>query len=229
MRDIPAAPTGRVTEWQRAGMTRILIADDHEIVRQGVKAILSKRDRWEVVAEAVDGREAVEQARLTEPDIAILDYALPFINGVEAARQIRLHCPTTEVLIFTQHDNEALIRNILETGIRGYLLKSDATRYLEQAVDSLENRRPFFTKSVSDMLVVSYLAKSDASPSILTSRETAVVKLIAEGNSNKETAALLELSEKTVESHRASAMRKLDAKSTAGLVRYAIRNRLIEA
>lgn len=210
-------------------MTRILIADDHEIVRQGVKAILSKRDRWEVVAEAVDGRDAVEQARLTEPDIAILDYALPFINGVEAARQIRLHSPTTEVLIFTQHDNEALIRNILETGIRGYLLKSDATRYLEQAVDSLENRRPFFTKSVSDMLVVSYLAKSDASPSILTSRETAVVKLIAEGNSNKETAALLELSEKTVESHRASAMRKLDAKSTAALVRYAIRNRLIEA
>lgn len=229
MRDIPAAPTGVSPSGKGAGMTRILIADDHEIVRQGVKAILSKRDRWEVVAEAVDGRDAVEQARLTEPDIAILDYALPFINGVEAARQIRLHSPTTEVLIFTQHDNEALIRNILETGIRGYLLKSDATRYLEQAVDSLENRRPFFTKSVSDMLVVSYLAKSDASPSILTSRETAVVKLIAEGNSNKETAALLELSEKTVESHRASAMRKLDAKSTAALVRYAIRNRLIEA
>ena len=210
-------------------MTRILIADDHEIVRQGVKAILSKRDRWEIVGEAADGRDAVEQARLTEPEIAILDYALPFINGVEAARQIRLHSPKTEVLIFTQHDNEALLRNILEAGVRGYLLKSDATQYLIQAVEALEHRQPFFTKTVSDMLVSSYLAKSDATSSILTSRETAVVKLIAEGHSNKETAAVLGLSEKTVESHRAAAMRKLDAKSTAALVRYAIRNRLIEA
>jgi DNA-binding NarL/FixJ family response regulator len=213
----------------RIGMTRILIADDHEIVRQGVRAILSKRDRWEVVAEAGDGRDAVEQARLSEPDIAILDYALPFINGVEAARQIRLHSPKTEVLIFTQHDNEALLRSILEAGVRGYLLKSDATLYLVQAVEALEHRQPFFTKTVSDILVSSYLAKADASPSILTSRETAVVKLIAEGHSNKETAAILGLSEKTVESHRAASMRKLDAKSTASLVRYAIRNRLIEA
>ena len=210
-------------------MTRILIADDHEIVRQGVKAILSKRDRWEIVGEAADGRDAVEQARLTEPEIAILDYALPFINGVEVARQIRLHSPKTEVLIFTQHDNEALLRNILEAGVRGYLLKSDATQYLVQAVEALEHRQPFFTRTVSDMLVSSYLAKSDAASSILTARETAVVKLIAEGHSNKETAAVLGLSEKTVESHRAAAMRKLDAKSTAALVRYAIRNRLIEA
>jgi DNA-binding NarL/FixJ family response regulator len=212
-----------------AVMTRILIADDHEIVRQGVKAILSKRERWEIVGEAADGRDAVEQARLTEPEIAILDYALPFINGVEVARQIRLHSPKTEVLMFTQHDNEALLRNILEAGVRGYLLKSDATLYLVQAVEALEHHQPFFTKTVSDMLVTSYLAKSDASPSVLTSRETAVVKLIAEGHSNKETAAILGLSEKTVESHRSASMRKLDAKSTAALVRYAIRNRLIEA
>jgi DNA-binding NarL/FixJ family response regulator len=212
-----------------AVMTRILIADDHEIVRQGVKAILSKRERWEIVGEAADGRDAVEQARLTEPEIAILDYALPFINGVEVARQIRLHSPKTEVLMFTQHDNEALLRNILEAGVRGYLLKSDATLYLVQAVEALEHHQPFFTKTVSDMLVSSYLAKSDASPSVLTSRETAVVKLIAEGHSNKETAAILGLSEKTVESHRSASMRKLDAKSTAALVRYAIRNRLIEA
>jgi DNA-binding NarL/FixJ family response regulator len=210
-------------------MTRILIADDHEIVRQGVRAILSKRERWEVVGEAANGRDAVEQARATQPEIAILDYALPFINGVEAARQIRLHSPKTEVLIFTQHDNEALLRNILEAGVRGYLLKTDATQYLVQAVEALEHRQPFFTKTVSDMLVSSYLAKTDSSPSILTSRETSVVKLIAEGHSNKETAAVLGLSEKTVETHRAAAMRKLDAKSTAALVRYAIRNRLIEA
>jgi DNA-binding NarL/FixJ family response regulator len=210
-------------------MTRILIADDHEIVRQGVKAILSKRERWEVIGEAANGRDAVEQARATQPEIAILDYALPFINGVEAARQIRLHSPKTEVLIFTQHDNEALLRNILEAGVRGYLLKTDATQYLVQAVEALEHRQPFFTKTVSDMLVSSYLAKTDSSPSILTSRETSVVKLIAEGHSNKETAAVLGLSEKTVETHRAAAMRKLDAKSTAALVRYAIRNRLIEA
>ncbi|MBQ9353074.1 MULTISPECIES: response regulator transcription factor [unclassified Phyllobacterium] len=210
-------------------MTRILIADDHEIVRQGVRAILSTRERWEIVAEAENGRDAVEQARVTDPEIAILDYALPYINGVEAARQIRTHNPKTEILIFTQHDNEALLRNILEAGVRGYLLKSDATRHLIQAVEALEHRQPFFTKAVSDILVSSYLAKSDASPSILTSRETAVVKLIAEGHSNKETAAVLGLSEKTVESHRSAAMRKLDAKSTAALVRFAIRNRLIEA
>lgn len=210
-------------------MTRILIADDHEIVRQGVRAILSTRERWEIVAEAENGRDAVEQARLTDPEIAILDYALPYINGVEAVRQIRLHNPKTEILIFTQHDNEALLRNILEAGVRGYLLKSDATHHLIQAVEALEHRQPFFTKAVSDILVSSYLAKSDASPSILTSRETAVVKLIAEGHSNKETAAVLGLSEKTVESHRSAAMRKLDAKSTAALVRFAIRNRLIEA
>lgn len=210
-------------------MTRILIADDHEIVRQGVRAILSTRERWEIVAEAENGRDAVEQARLTDPEIAILDYALPYINGVEAARQIRLHNPKTEILIFTQHDNEALLRNILEAGVRGYLLKSDATHHLIQAVEALEHRQPFFTKAVSDILVSSYLAKSDASPSILTSRETAVVKLIAEGHSNKETAAVLGLSEKTVESHRSAAMRKLDAKSTAALVRFAIRKRLIEA
>lgn len=210
-------------------MTRILIADDHEIVRQGVRAILAKQERWEVVAEAEDGRDAVEQARVTDPEIAILDYALPYINGVEAARQIRIHNPKTEILIFTQHDNEALLRNILEAGVRGYLLKSDATRYLIQAVEALEHHQSFFTKAVSDILVSSYLAKSDASPSILTSRETAVVKLVAEGHSNKETAAVLGLSEKTVESHRSAAMRKLDAKSTAALVRFAIRNRLIEA
>lgn len=210
-------------------MTRILIADDHEIVRQGVRAILSTRERWEIVAEAENGRDAVEQARVTDPEIAILDYALPYINGVEAARQIRTHNPKTEILIFTQHDNEALLRNILEAGVRGYLLKSDATRHLIQAVEALEHRQPFFTKAVSDILVSSYLAKSDASPSILTSRETAVVKLIAEGHSNKETAAVLGLSEKTVEIHRSAAMRKLDAKSTAALVRFAIRNRLIEA
>ncbi|MBZ9654562.1 response regulator [Phyllobacterium lublinensis] len=210
-------------------MTRILIADDHEIVRQGVKAILSKRERWEIVGEAADGRDAVEQARLTQPEIAILDYALPFINGVEAARQIRLNSPRTEVLIFTQHDNEALLRNILEAGVQGYLLKSDATQYLVQAVEALEYHQPFFTKTVSDILVSSYLAKAGGAPSVLTARETAVVKLIAEGHSNKESAAILGLSEKTVESHRSAAMRKLDAKSTAALVRYAIRNRLIEA
>ncbi|ATU90429.1 response regulator [Phyllobacterium zundukense] len=210
-------------------MTRILIADDHEIVRQGVKAILSKRERWEIVGEAADGRDAVEQARLTQPEIAILDYALPYINGVEAARQIRLNSPKTEVLIFTQHDNEALLRNILEAGVQGYLLKSDATQYLVQAVEALEYHQPFFTKTVSDILVSSYLAKAGGAQSVLTSRETAVVKLIAEGHSNKESAAILGLSEKTVESHRSAAMRKLDAKSTAALVRYAIRNRLIEA
>lgn len=210
-------------------MTRILIADDHEIIRQGVRSILSEYERWQIVAEAADGREAVAMARDKKPDIAILDYALSLMNGVEVARQLKLHSPKTEVLIFTQHDNEMVLRELLEIGVRGYLLKSDTTRYLVRAVESLEQNQPFFTKSISDALVGAYLSTTTSPFQSLTSREKSVVKLIAEGHSNKTSAAILGLSEKTIETHRSSAMRKLNAHSTAALVRYAIRNRLIEA
>ncbi|GLS29063.1 two component transcriptional regulator, LuxR family [Mesorhizobium albiziae] len=209
-------------------MLRILIADDHEIVRNGLRAMLSDEDGWEIVAEAADGRDAVSQAQRTKPDVAIVDYALPVMNGVEAARQIRLHSPKTEVLIFTQHDNEALLRDVLEAGIKGYLLKSDAAKHLIHAVEALSTHQPFFTRSMSEALVQAYLSKPNGSTSVLSVRERSVVQLIAEGHSNRQAATLLNVSEKTIETHRASAMRKLDAHSTAALVRYAVRNRLVE-
>jgi DNA-binding NarL/FixJ family response regulator len=210
-------------------MTRIMIADDHDVVRSGLRAILDGQPGWEVVGEAEDGRQAVEIAAEVAPDIAVLDYQLPLINGIEATRQIRAHRPQTEVLIFTMHDSELLIRELLQAGARGYLLKSDARKFLIAAIESLAAHKPFFTGKVSEALLETYLAKGEQSDSALTARETAVIQLIAEGNSNKRIAEVLGISTKTVETHRASAMRKLNVSSTASLVRYAIRNKLVEA
>jgi DNA-binding NarL/FixJ family response regulator len=210
-------------------MTRIMIADDHDVVRSGLRAILDGQPGWEVVGEAEDGRQAVEIAAEVAPDIAVLDYQLPLINGIEATRQIRAHCPRTEVLIFTIHDSELLIRELLQAGARGYLLKSDARKFLIAAIESLSAHKPFFTGKVSEALLETYLAKGEQSDGPLTARETSVIQLIAEGNSNKRIAEVLGISTKTVETHRASAMRKLNVSSTASLVRYAIRNKLVEA
>jgi DNA-binding NarL/FixJ family response regulator len=210
-------------------MTRIMIADDHDVVRSGLRAILDGQPGWEVVGEAEDGRQAVEIAAEVAPDIAVLDYQLPLINGIEATRQIRAHRPQTEVLIFTMHDSELLIRELLQAGARGYLLKSDARKFLIAAIESLAAHKPFFTGKVSEALLETYLAKGEQSDGALTARETAVIQLIAEGNSNKRIAEVLGISTKTVETHRASAMRKLNVSSTASLVRYAIRNKLVEA
>ena len=134
-------------------MTRILIADDHDIVRSGLRAILETHPNWEVVAEAADGKEAVLKAIEVKPDVAVLDYSLPLVNGVEATRQIRSRLPRTEVLIFTMHDNEMLIEGLLKAGARGYLLKSDAKRYLIEAIEALAHHRPFFTAKVSEALL----------------------------------------------------------------------------
>jgi DNA-binding NarL/FixJ family response regulator len=207
---------------------RILIADDHEVVRSGLRAILEAQPGWEVAAEAADGRTAIEQALATKPNVAILDYSLPVTNGVEATRHIRTRLPETEVLIFTMHDSEALIHQLLEAGARGYLLKSDVRRSLIAAVEALAEHRPFFTGKISEAMLAAYLAKDRRSESLLTSREREVVQLIAEGRSNKIVADVLHISLKTVETHRASAMRKLGASSTAALVRYAVRNKLVE-
>jgi DNA-binding NarL/FixJ family response regulator len=207
---------------------RILIADDHEVVRSGLRAILEAQPGWEVAAEAADGRTAIEQALATKPNVAILDYSLPVTNGVEATRHIRLRLPETEVLIFTMHDSETLIHQLLEAGARGYLLKSDVRRSLIAAVEALAEHRPFFTGKISEAMLAAYLAKDRRSESLLTSREREVVQLIAEGRSNKIVADILHISLKTVETHRASAMRKLGASSTAALVRYAVRNKLVE-
>ena len=208
---------------------RILIADDHEVVRSGLRRILLSQPNWEVVAEAVDGKDAISKATETKPDIAILDYSLPRINGMEAKRQIRARLPKTEVLIFTMHDSEALIQELLKAGARGYLLKTDATRYLIAAIESLALHRPFFTAKVSEQLLDTFLAQPERQVSALTNRERGVVQLIAEGHTNKQIAHILSISLKTVETHRSAIMRKLSLSSSAGLVRYAIRNRLVEA
>jgi len=208
-------------------MTRILIADDHDVVRSGVRSILEAQPGWEVVGEAGNGKEAVDQALATRPDIVVLDYALPVLNGIEATRQIRARVPGAEVLIFTMHDTATLVREVLEAGAKGFLLKSDARKFLIAAVESLAAHKPFFTGKVSEALLETYLAKGTAA-SVLTSREKSVVQLIAEGQTNKRIAAVLSISLKTVETHRASALRKLNVDTTAALIRYAIRNKLVE-
>jgi DNA-binding NarL/FixJ family response regulator len=209
-------------------MTRILIADDHDVVRSGVRAILEAQEGWEVVGEAADGKEAVDKALATRPDVVVLDYGLPVMNGIEATRQIRARVAGAEVLLFTMHDTASLVREVLEAGARGFLLKSDARRFLIAAVESLAAHKPFFTSQVSETLLETYLAKGAAADCVLTAREKSVVQLIAEGQSNKKIADILSISLKTVETHRASAMRKLNLDTTAALIRYAIRNRIVE-
>jgi DNA-binding NarL/FixJ family response regulator len=209
-------------------MTRILIADDHDVVRSGVRTILEGHEGWEVIGEAKDGKEAIDQAQATRPDIVILDYGLPLVNGVEATRQIRGRIPGIEVLIFTMHDTDSLVRDVLEAGARGFLLKSDAKQFLVSAVESLAAHKPFFTGKVSEALLDSYLSKECTNRSVLSSREKAVVQLIAEGKTNKQIADILSVSTKTVETHRALALRKLNLDTTAALIRYAIKNKLVE-
>jgi DNA-binding NarL/FixJ family response regulator len=212
-----------------AGCPRILIADDHDVVRAGLRAIIEAQLHWRVVAEADNGKEAVLQAIRTKPDIAIVDYALPVMNGVEVMREIRARLPETEVLAFTMHESDALVYQLLEAGARSFILKSEASRYLVAAIESLAAHRPYFVGRQSERLVEAFL-KSRESPAVnvLSPRERTVVQLIAEGHGNKEIASILNLSIKTIETHRATAMRKLAVTSTAALVRYAVRNKLVE-
>jgi DNA-binding NarL/FixJ family response regulator len=210
-------------------MTRILIADDHAVVRSGVRRVIEAHPGWSVVAEAADGQDAIAQAIAAKPDVAILDYGLPLIDGIEATRQIRRRAPSVQVLIFTMHDDETLLRDLLKAGARGYLLKSDAGQHLISAIQALADHRPFLSGRASELLLEYFLAKMPRNDQPLTNREQSVVKLIAEGHSNQQAADVLNLSIKTVETHRASIMRKLGLKSTAAVVRYAVRNNLTEA
>jgi DNA-binding NarL/FixJ family response regulator len=210
-------------------MTRILIADDHDVVRSGVRSILESRAGWKVVGEARDGREAIVKALTSRPDVVVLDYALPLVNGVEAARQIKSRVPGVEILIFTMHDTDTLIRDVLEAGARGFLLKSDAGQFLISAVECLAAHKPFFTGIVSETLLAAYLSKPPSHGSALSAREKSVVQLVAEGKTTKEIADILSISIKTVETHRAQILRKLNLDSTAALIRYAIRNKMVEA
>jgi DNA-binding NarL/FixJ family response regulator len=210
-------------------MTRILIADDHEVVRSGLRTIVEAHAGWEVVAEVADGKAAIVQALETKPDVAILDYSIPLVNGVEATRQIRKRNPKIEVLIFTMHDSEALVGEVLQAGARAYLLKSDARHHLIAAIEALSVHKPFFSGQISEKLLEAFLSTQKGKlGGVLSTRERIVVQLIAEGHTNKEIGAILNLSIKTVESHRAAAMRKLNITSMAGVVRYAIRNKMIE-
>jgi DNA-binding NarL/FixJ family response regulator len=216
---------------------RILLADDHEVVRAGLRALLEEQQGWEVVAEAVDGREAVEKATKLKPDAVVIDIAMPSLNGLEAVRQIVKAVPHARVLVLTMYDSDPLIQQVLQAGARGYLLKSDAGRDLVSAIDALRRNKTFFTPKVSQMVLEGYLDKSprekepesEAESLRLTGRQREIVQLLAEGKSSKEVAAVLGLSVKTAETHRANIMRKLDCHSVTELVRYAIRNHIIAA
>jgi DNA-binding NarL/FixJ family response regulator len=214
---------------------RLLLADDHEIVRRGLRALLEAEAGWEVVAEASDGRDAIEKTKLIKPDVAILDISMPSLNGLEAARQITTSTPQTKVLILTVHDSDPLIQQVLEAGARGYLLKSDAARDLVTAVDALRRNKTFFTPKVAQIVLEGYLGKnpkdaaSEGDCFRLTGRQREIVQLLAEGKSSKEVASALGLSVKTAETHRANIMRRLDCHSVTALVRYAIRNHIIDA
>ena len=214
---------------------RILLADDHEVVRRGLRALLEMHAGWEVCGEAADGRVAVDLAQKLSPDIVIMDIGMPRLNGFEAARQILERTRGIEVLVLSIHDSEQTVREVIGAGARGYVLKSDAGRDLVAAVEALLRREPFFSASVASSVRALDLKVSGAKrPSLrpaggLTRREREVLQLLAEGCANKAVAKVLGISVKTAETHRARIMRKLGMKSVAELVRYAIRNGFIEA
>jgi DNA-binding NarL/FixJ family response regulator len=213
---------------------RILIADDHDLLRRGVKALLQSKAGWEVCGEATTGREAVTKAEELKPDIVILDISMPDLNGVDAAKRIRKASPNTEVLILSMHYSDQLIRDILEAGVRGYIVKSDSDRDLIIAVETLASHKPFFTPRATEVMLTNFNeGKARPAPSEpvrdrLTSREREIVQLLAEGKSSKEVAASLCISVKTAETHRANIMRKLQLHAVSELVRYAVRNQIIE-
>jgi DNA-binding NarL/FixJ family response regulator len=210
---------------------RILIADDHPLVRRGLASTLSEKAGWSVIAEVSNGRQACEQAVQLLPDIAILDLTMPELNGLEATRQLHNTVPKTRILIVTAHESEQLVREVLDAGAMGYVLKSDAGSTLVSAVEALLEERPFFSSVVAQRVLQGYLGAGassvDALKSALSPREREIVQLLAEGNNNKDIARLLDLSVKTVETHRANIMHKMDFASFADLVRYAIRNKLV--
>ncbi len=213
-------------------MARILVADDHEMIRHGLRAVIEAHPGWEVCGEATNGLDAVAQARALKPDIVVLDFVMPKLNGLGAARQIRQELPETEVLILTMHESESLVRAIARVGARGCVLKSDAGRVLLSAVEQLLQHKPFFSPKVADWASSGGLDRNLAEGQVrlsfdqLTPREQQVLQLIAEGLSSKQVATRLEISLKTAETHRVNLMRKLDLHSVSELVRYAIRNRI---
>jgi DNA-binding NarL/FixJ family response regulator len=212
---------------------QILIADDHGVVRKGLRILLETNRNWRICAEATNGRMAVEEAVHCRPDIAILDISMPDLNGVEATRQIRQLSPQTEVLILTMHESDVLLRESLNAGAKGYLLKEDADDYLASAIEALRKHKTYFSPKITKAMSGERFshdvdeADRDVPLNRLTSREKEVTQLLTEGKSNKEVASVLGISVKTVEAHRTRIMLKLGIHSITGLVRYAIRNKII--
>lgn len=216
---------------------RILIADDHDLIRRGVKSLLEMHAGWKVCAEASKGPEAVEKSEQLKPDVVIIDVCMPELNGVEATRQIRKISPRTEVLILSVHHSEHLIREILEAGARAFVVKTDCDIDLVRAVEALGQHKPFFNAYATEMLLGGY-GQEKPSSSVqeqqplngerLTPREREIVQLLAEGRTSKEIATLLKISSKTAETHRANIMRKLQFHSVGEVVRYAVRNQIID-
>ena len=211
----------------------ILIADDHEIVRGGVRNLIEASGKYACCGQAASGREAVKLAQELEPDVAVLDVTMPELNGIEAAKQILKLCPETKVLVFTVHDAEQVVMEIFRSGAHGYVLKSDAGRQLIDAIDCVLAGKHYFSSQISEVIfnasrdtTLPHAAPAEEKP---TTREREVIQLLAEGSSNKEVADKLGISVKTVETHRAAIMRKLGLHSIGELVRYAIRNKFIEA
>jgi DNA-binding NarL/FixJ family response regulator len=211
---------------------RLLLADDHTVVRQGLRKVLEERPEWEVVAEAGDGREAVRQAETLKPDVAIVDVAMPLLNGIETTRQITRKSPATRVLVLSMHADEAYVTQILRAGATGYLLKDSADVDLIQAVAAVAKGTSFFSPAIARVMLDDYVQKlaekgvTDRYES-LSEREREIFQLIAEGKANKEIAALLSISPSTVETHRARIMEKLDLHSAAEIVLYAVRRGVI--
>ena len=210
---------------------RILVVDDHAVVRRGVRSLLESHEGWEVCGEATSGRDAVEQSRRLRPDVVVMDLSLPELNGLDATRQIIKDAPETEVLVLTMHQSEELARDVLQAGARGYVLKSDADENLIAAVESLRQHKPFLTPAVTEFVLDGYIrdgADPNAARAGVTAREREIIQLIAEGKSNKKAASELSISVKTIEAHRANIMRKLHLNSVSDLVRYAIRNKIVQ-
>ncbi len=209
---------------------RILVADDHELVRKGLQHVLERPPEWKVCGEASNGRKAIELAAELNPDIVVMDLSMPDLNGLEATRQICKLNPNAQVIILSMFESDDLVREVLAAGGRGYVMKSDAAQTLVAAIESLSAGKPFFSGRVSEMIHHGNIKSVSVLPSRrLTAREREIIQLVAEGKSNKQAAAILKLSTKTVDAHRTNIMRKLNLHSIAELVRYAIRNKIIEA
>jgi DNA-binding NarL/FixJ family response regulator len=212
---------------------KILIADDHYVVRHGLRSLLESRPGWEVCGEACNGREAVELSTQLKPEVVIIDITMPGMTGLEATRHILKTNPKTQVVVLTMHESEELLREVLDAGARGYVLKTDKGRELISAIEAVRNNNAFFTSKIAEMVFVGYLetersgAKSVKRVQPLTPREKEVLHLVAEGKSNKEVAADLNISVKTAEAHRINIMRKLNAHSVVELVKYAMRNNML--